>query len=99
MWKHQAGRMDFDGPLFQLLQRGWRFQEFGPIVGAREGGCWAVTGFHGWARVRVDRAERRDAWAEAVRLGLRAASKRGPSGSSYPRHHAWLAGRCDGLRP
>ena len=23
----------------------WRFQEFAPTVGARDGGCWAVTGF------------------------------------------------------
>ncbi len=78
MWKHHAGRMDFHEPLFQLLERGWRFQEFGPTAGAREGGCWAVTGFHRWARVRVDRLERRDAWAAAVRLALKAAIKRRP---------------------
>ena len=78
MWKHHAGRMDFDEPLFQLLERGWRFQEFAPTAGARDGGCWAVTGFHRWARVRVDRLERRDAWAEAVRLALKAAIKRRP---------------------
>ncbi len=76
MWQHQAGRIDFDQPLFQLLERGWRFREFGPIVGARDGGCWAVTGVHGWARVQARRAERRDAWAEAVRLALAASSKR-----------------------
>jgi hypothetical protein len=78
MWKHQAGRMDFHEPLFQLLERGWRFQEFAPAAGARDGGCWAVSGFRRWARVRVDRLERRDAWAEAVRLALRAAAKRRP---------------------
>jgi hypothetical protein len=76
MWQHQIGRIDFDEPLLHLLQRGWRFREFGPIVGARDGGCWAVTGFHGWVRVRVGRLERRDAWAEAVRLALRAVTKR-----------------------
>ena len=76
MWKHQTGRIDFDLPLFQLLRRGWRFQEVGPVVGARDGGCWAVTAFHGWARMRVGRLERRDAWAEAVRLALSAGNKR-----------------------
>jgi hypothetical protein len=76
LWKHQAGRIDFDEPLLKLLQRGWRFREQGPIMGARDGGCWAVTGFRRWARVRVDRLERRDAWAEAVRLALRAAIER-----------------------
>ena len=47
-------------------------------LAARDGGCWAVTGFRRWARVRVDRLERRDAWAEAVRLALMAAAKRRP---------------------
>ena len=78
MWKHHAGRIDFEEPLFQLFERGWRFQEFAPTIGARDGGCWAVTGFQRWARVRVDRLERRDAWAEAVRLALRAAINRRP---------------------
>lgn len=79
MWKHQAGRIDFDEPLFQLFERGWRFQEFAPTVGARDGGCWAVAGFHRGARVLVDRLERRDAWAEAVRLALTAEISAGPS--------------------
>ena len=78
MWQHQAGRIDFDEPLFQLLQRGWRFREVGPIVGARDGGVWAVSGVHGWARVHVGRSERTDAWAEAVRLALVAATRRRP---------------------
>ncbi len=60
----------------KLLQRGWRFRELGPIMGARDGGCWAVTAVHGWARFQVGRVERRDAWAEAVRLALAAAVKR-----------------------
>jgi hypothetical protein len=79
MWQHQAGRIDFDEPLFQLLQSGWRFQEFGPIKGARDGGCWAVSGVHAWDRVRVGRSERRDAWAEAVRLALTADTRRRPN--------------------
>jgi hypothetical protein len=76
MWRHQIGRIDFDEPLLRLLRRGWRFRELGPIVGARDGGCWAVTAFHGWVRVRAGRLERRDAWAEAVRLALRTVTKR-----------------------
>jgi hypothetical protein len=78
MWQHQAGRIDFEEPLFQLMQRGWAFRECAPIVGAREGGCWAVLGDHSGGRVRVDRSERRDAWAEAVRLALIAAVERRP---------------------
>ena len=75
MWQHQAGRIDFDQPLFQLLKHGRRFREFGPTKGARDGGCWSVIGVHGWARVHVDHYERRDAWAKAVRLGLAVAVK------------------------
>jgi hypothetical protein len=78
MWQHQAGRIDFDEPLLQLLQRGWGFREYAPIVGAQYGGCWAVIGVHGRVRVRVDRAERREAWAEGVRLALMAAIERRP---------------------
>jgi hypothetical protein len=76
MWKHQAGRIDFDEPLLKLLHQGWRFRELAPIMGARDGGCWAGTAVHGWARFQVGRVERRDAWAEAVRLALAAAVKR-----------------------
>jgi hypothetical protein len=77
MWQHEAGRIDFDEPLLQLLQRGWRFRECAPSVGAQDGGWWAVIGVHGWTRVRADRSERREAWAEAVRLALMAAIERG----------------------
>jgi hypothetical protein len=76
MWRHQIGRIDFDEPLLRLLRRGWRFRELGPIVGARDDGCWAVTAFHGWVRVRAGRLERKDAWAEAVRFALRTVTKR-----------------------
>jgi hypothetical protein len=76
MWKHQLGQIDFAEPLFKLLKHGWRFHEFAPNVDARDGGCWAIAGFGRWARLRADRLERRDAWAEAVRLALRAAVKR-----------------------
>jgi hypothetical protein len=72
MWQHQAGRIDFDEPLLHLWERGWGFREYAPIIDARDGGCWAVIGVHGGARVRVDRSERREAWAEAVRLALMA---------------------------
>jgi len=78
MWQHQAGRIDFDEPLLQLLRQGWGFREYAPIVGAGDGGCWAVIGVHGGARFRVDRSERREAWAEAVRLALMAAIERRP---------------------
>jgi hypothetical protein len=78
MWQHQAGRIDFDEPLFQLLQRGWAFRERAPILGGRDGGCWDVIGVHNGERVRVDRPERRDAWAEAVRLALMGAVERRP---------------------
>jgi hypothetical protein len=73
MWRHQAGRIDFDGPLSRLWRRGWGFREYAPIVGARDDGHWSVVGDHGGARVRGDRPERREAWAEAVRLALVAA--------------------------
>jgi hypothetical protein len=73
MWRHQAGRIDFDGPLSRLWRRGWGFREYAPIVGARDDGHWSVVGDHGGARVRGDRPERREAWAEAVRLALAAA--------------------------
>jgi hypothetical protein len=76
MWRHQARRIDFDGPLLRLWQRGWRFREYAPIVGARDDGHWSVVGDHGGARVRGDRPERREAWAEAVRLALVAAVER-----------------------
>jgi hypothetical protein len=72
------GRIDFDEPLFELAQRGWRFREIAPIVGAQDDGCWAVIGMHGWTRVQVDRSGRRDAWAEAVRLALVATTDRSP---------------------
>lgn len=70
MWQHQPGRIDFDGPLSLLLQLGWGFREIAPIVGVRGGGHWAVTGIQGARRLQVDRTDRRDAWAEAVRLAL-----------------------------
>jgi hypothetical protein len=78
MWEHQMGRIDFDEPLFELAQRGWRFREYAPIVGAQDGGCWTVIGMHGGARVQVDRSGRRDAWAEAVRVALMATTDRSP---------------------
>ncbi len=78
MWQHQAGRIDFDEPLWQLWQRGWGFRECTPIIGAQDGGCWAVIGVHGGSRVQADRSGRRDAWAEAVRLALVAAVERRP---------------------
>ncbi len=64
------GRIDFDEPLAELVQRGWRFQETAPIPRVRDGGCWAVIGDHGEARVRADCSEQREAWAEVVRLAL-----------------------------
>src|SRR5579871_6753759 len=70
MWRHQSGRIDFVGPLLRLWRRGWGFREYGPIVGARDDGHWSVVGVNGGAEVRVDRPERREAWAEAVRLAL-----------------------------
>ena len=73
MWRHQAGRIDFVGPLWRLWRRGWGFREYGPTVGARDDGHWAVVGVNGGARVRGDRPERKEAWAEAVRLALAAA--------------------------
>ena len=73
MWRHQAGRIDFDGPLSRLWRRGWEFREFAPIVDGRDDDHWSVVGAHGGARVRGDRPERREAWAEAVRLALVAA--------------------------
>ncbi len=76
MWQHEVGRIDFDEPLFQLLQRGWRFREYTPIKVAPEIGCWAVVGVHGGSRVRVERSDRREAWAEVVRLALKAANER-----------------------
>ncbi len=70
MWRHQAGRIDFDGRLWRW---GWGFREYAPIIGARDDGDWSVVGVHGGARVQGDRPERREAWAEAVRLALEAA--------------------------
>ena len=70
MWRHQAGRIDFDEPLGRLWRRGWGFREYAPIVGARDDCDWSVVGVHDGARVQGDRPERREAWAEAVRLAL-----------------------------
>jgi hypothetical protein len=67
MQGHQPGRIDFDGPLAGLLRRGWGFREFAPQDEAREG-FWGVVGVCGDDRVRADRPDRADAWAEAVRL-------------------------------
>ena len=78
MWQHQTGRIDFDEPLLQLMQLGWAFWEYAPIASGLEGGSWAVMGVKGSARVKVHRIERRDAWAEAVRLALIPAVERGP---------------------
>src|SRR5690348_6645331 len=72
MWRHQAGRIDFDEPLLRLWRRGWGLREYAPIVGARDHSHWSVVGVHGEARVQGDRPERREAWAEAVRLALEA---------------------------
>ena len=73
MWQHQAGRIDFVRPLLRLWRRGWGFREYGPTVGPRDDGHWSVVGVNGGAEARVDRPERREAWAEAVRLALVAA--------------------------
>lgn len=70
MWRHEAGRIDFDGPLSRLWRRGWGFREYAPTLGARGDGHWSVVGVHGRVRVQGDRPERREAWAEAVRLAL-----------------------------
>lgn len=78
MWRHEVGRIDFDEPLSRLLQLGWGFRESPPIVGARDGGCWAVIGVHAGGRVRADRPGRLEAWAEAVRYALLVAT---PSGT------------------
>jgi hypothetical protein len=78
MWQHHVGRIDFDEPLLQLWRRGWGFQEYAPVVGARDGNCWSVIGVRGGTRVRGNRAGRREAWAEAVRLALAAAVERRP---------------------
>jgi hypothetical protein len=76
MWDHEAGRIDLDELVVQLLQRGWGFREYAPIVSGRDGGCWAVIGVHGGDRVRVDRSERVEAWTEAVRLALAGPARR-----------------------
>jgi hypothetical protein len=78
MWQHQAGRIDFNEPLLQLMQRGWAFREYGPLAGALDGGSWVVIGVEGIDWIKVDRFERRDAWAEAVRLALIPAVERWP---------------------
>ncbi len=78
MWEHQMGRIDFDEPLFRLAERGWRFREYTPIIGSQDGGCWSVIGMQGGSRVQGERSGRRDAWAEAVRLALMAATDRSP---------------------
>jgi hypothetical protein len=70
MWRHQVGRVDFEKPLFQLMQRGWDFRERTPIGGAQDGGFWAVIGVNDAQRVQVDGSERNEAWAEAVRLAF-----------------------------
>jgi hypothetical protein len=70
MWQHEVGRVDFEKPLFQLMQRGWDFRERTPIDGALDGDFWAVLGVNGAERVQVDGPERNEAWAEAVRLAL-----------------------------
>ena len=49
-----------------------------PIIGRQDGGCWSVIGIHGGSRVQAERSGRRDAWAEAVRLALMAATDRSP---------------------
>jgi hypothetical protein len=78
MWKHQAGRIDFDEPLLELSERGGRFKECAPKTRAWNCGFWVASGFHRRARVRVDRLERRDARAEAVRVALKAVIRRRP---------------------
>jgi hypothetical protein len=75
MWKHQAGRIDFEELLWE---RGGQFTEFAPKARAGNCGFWAASEFHRWAWVRVDRLERRDAWAEAVRVALTAVITRRP---------------------
>ena len=73
MWRHQAGRIDFDGPLSRLWRRGWAFREY--AADRRRPRRWSLVRRRGPRRgpVRGDRPERRDAWAEAVRLALVAA--------------------------
>jgi hypothetical protein len=78
MWQHQVGRLDFEKPLFQLMRLGWDFQEITPSAAAQGDVFWAVKGVNGADRVRVDGAERNEAWAEAVRLALMAADERRP---------------------
>jgi hypothetical protein len=77
MWRHQAGRIDFDEPLFRLMRRGWTFREYAATA-ASGAGAWAVIGVEGRSSVRADCSERRDAWAEAVRLALLAAVEHRP---------------------
>ena len=78
MWHHEVGRIDFERPLFQLVQRGWDFHECSPIAGAEYGVFWAVKAVNGADRVRADGSERNEAWAEAVRLALLPPGERGP---------------------
>ena len=78
MWEHQVGRIDFEKPLFQLMQEGWDFREYTPIAGAPDGVFWVVKGVNGEDRVRVDCSERKEAWAEAVRLAFIPAVERRP---------------------
>ncbi len=78
MWQHQVGRIDFEKPLFQLMQQGWDFREYTPIAGAPDGVFWVVKGANGADRVRVDCSERNEAWAEAVRLAFIPAVERRP---------------------
>ena len=77
MWQHLVGMIDFDEPLSQLLEQGWGFREYPPIVGALNGGNWAVIGVHLGGQVWADGPERKEAWAEAVRLALQEASSYG----------------------
>ena len=65
-WHHEVGRIDFERPLFQLVQRGWDFHECNTIAGAEYGVFWAVRAVNGADRVRADGCERNEAWAEAV---------------------------------
>ena len=91
MWKHQAGRIDFEEPLFELFERGWRFQEFAPTVGA---GRW-LLGRHrvsalGAGAGRPARAKGSVGRARASRTESRCQAQAFP-GWSQGRHHAKLA--------
>ncbi len=71
--EHEVGRIDFAGPLEQLLEAGWGFRE-GARRGEEPGAPWVVFGVQDVSghAVRGRADARLDAWADAVRLAREA---------------------------